>query len=296
MSPDVMGRALRWIAGLLAAATLAFAVYAAVAWMRLPQAPSDEPAGAPAWNTPAVPPEAAWKAFVRTATGQTREGGPAASRFRLAGTFFAFSESPTEDSGNRRAILDDLEKKSQALMSEGQEIDGFVVARIFQDHVVLRKGGMETEIWLGFSEGGEGIAAASTARAEETPNVLETSRFGDRVGTNRWVISRDSLLGYYRELLDDPERIAALYMSLKPDYKEDNAIGGYVLDVEGEGDFFKSIGLAEGDVIRKVNSMNMTSQKRAEYFIGEFVKNRVNAFVLDIEREGRKEKLIYMIR
>jgi len=42
--------------------------------------------------------------------------------------------------------------------------------------------------------------------------------------------------------------------------------------------------------------MSMTSQSRAEYFINEFVKNRVNGFVLDIERGGKKEKLIYMVR
>lgn len=100
---------------------------------------------------------------------------------------------------------------------------------------------------------------------------------------------------YYREILDEPERIAALYMSLKPDYKEER-IAGYILDEEGEGDFFHAVGLRQGDVIRKVNSINMTSQKRAEYFLGEFVKNRMNALVIDVERSGRPEKLIYFVR
>jgi hypothetical protein len=42
--------------------------------------------------------------------------------------------------------------------------------------------------------------------------------------------------------------------------------------------------------------MRMTSRRRAEYFIGEFVKGRVNAFVLDIERGGRPAKLVYQVR
>ena len=42
--------------------------------------------------------------------------------------------------------------------------------------------------------------------------------------------------------------------------------------------------------------MPMISQSRAEYFINEFVKNRVNGFVIDIEREAKPEKMIYLIR
>ena len=66
--------------------------------------------------------------------------------------------------------------------------------------------------------------------------------------------------------------------------------------MEGEPDFFKAVGLQNGDVIRKVNSMNMTSQRRAEYLMGEFFKNRLNAFVFDIERQGQPQKLIYLLR
>lgn len=129
---------------------------------------------------------------------------------------------------------------------------------------------------------------------EDEP-ALETSRFGKRIAENRWVMSRESVMKYYEEILEDPERIAALFVSMKPDY-QDNKIKGYYLDPEGEEDFFKAVGMQPGDVVRKVNSMNMTSQKRAEYFIGEFVKNRANAIVIDIERQGKPEKLIYLVR
>ena len=42
--------------------------------------------------------------------------------------------------------------------------------------------------------------------------------------------------------------------------------------------------------------MQMTSQSRAEYFLGEFVKDRLSAVVLDIERDEKDQQLIFMIR
>ncbi|HEY8241727.1 MAG TPA: hypothetical protein VIH35_09785 [Kiritimatiellia bacterium] len=298
MFHPLVTRGLRWLAWLLIAICIALGVYFAATWSRLPSLPGKSVLddGAPDWAPAPAITSTAWQVFVRSAAGPADRSGPAAKRFRLAGTFFTYAEGESAPAANRRAILDDLEKSGQYLVAEGQDIDGYLVARIAQDHVILRQGGIDTELRLSF--GGEGQGAETSVAGGEAvaEPVLERTPFGDRVGTNRWVITRDGLLGYYRELVDDPERIAALYMSLKPDYRADNTIGGYLLDVEGEGEFFRAMGLEQGDVIRKVNSMNMTSQKRAEYFIGEFVKNRVNAFVLDIERGGKTEKLIYMIR
>jgi type II secretion system protein C len=226
--------------------------------------------------------------------------GPLAKRFRLAGTFFAFGEPGAQEGNYCKAILDDALKKEQYLVREGDTVEGIHVVRIYQDRVVLRNQGVEEELWLSFANAladrppaGTG-PGRRTAEADETP-ALEVNRFGKRVGENRWVLSREALKGYYREMLDDPERLALLYVSMKPQYKE-GAIAGYTMDMEGEKDFFTSAGLRNGDIIRKVNSMNMTSQRRAEYFIGEFAKDRLNAVVLDVERNNQPQKLIYMIR
>jgi len=289
---------LRWI--ILSIALIAAVVFGVLARL-LPALPerSKGDASSPMWIKPAAIQADEWRTFAKSSgsAGQGRESSPLAKRFRLAGTFFTYSDAgEAGDPGNRRAIIDDLEKNQQYLVTEGESVDEYEVAHIYQERIVLRSGGADTELWLSFSEDVSktgAVTSAQTAAAQQT--VLESSRFGDRVGSNRWVMTRDAMLSYYRELLDDPERIAALYMSLKPKY-QDEKITGYLLDVEGEGEFFKATGLEQGDVIRKVNSINMTSQKRAEYFIGEFVKNRANAFVLDIERGGKPEKLIYMIR
>ncbi len=56
------------------------------------------------------------------------------------------------------------------------------------------------------------------------------------------------------------------------------------------------MGLRDGDVVRKVNSMRMTSQRRAEYFIGEFVQDRLGAVVIDVERDGQPQKLVYLVK
>jgi len=218
--------------------------------------------------------------------------GNTAKRFRLAGTFFAVGINQQ----SRKAILDDLQKKEQLLVTEGDLIDGDALVRsIMSDRIILRRGTIDEEIMLCFAgnlqPGSQQTAGSSDGRlAAEVQN-----RFGKRVGDKRWVLTRTELLKYYKEVLNDTDRLAKIYDSLKPVYEGRN-IAGYNLAIEGEGDMFNAFGLQQGDIIRQVNSMPMTSQTRAEYFISEFVKNRVNGFVLDIERSGRKEKLIYMVR
>lgn len=224
--------------------------------------------------------------------------GELGRRFRLAGTFFSFSEAGGGDENFCKAILDDLERKEQYLVKEGDSVaDAVQVVRIYRDRIVLRRGSQEEELWLSFTAGGGpgGAAGAQPLNAIASAPALEENRFGKRVGEARWVLSREALMSYYDELKDDPERIAALYVSMKPEYM-DGAIAGYVLDMQGEKEFFEAAGLRNGDIVRKVNSLQMTNQRRAEYFIGEFAKNRLNAVVLDVERDGRERKLIYLIR
>jgi len=227
--------------------------------------------------------------------------GSAAKRFRLAGTFFAVGLNQQA----RKAILDDLQKKEQLLVSEGDLIDraqGVTdnetrVFSIMSDRIILRRGAIDEQIMLCFagnSQSNSQLAAYSAGMGGKSLADMQ-NRFGKRVGDKRWVLTRSELMSYYKEVLNNTDRLAKVYDSLKPVYQGNN-IAGYTLIVEGEGDMFAALGLQQGDVIRQVNSMPMTSQTRAEYFIGEFVKNRVNGFVLDIERSGRKEKLIYMIR
>ena len=197
----------------------------------------------------------------------------------------------------RKAILDDLQEKQQMIVGQGESIAGWIVREVLADEVTLVHGAEREVLKLGYGPAKPATAAVAAASVPLDPEekVLEETRYGKRVAESRWILSKNAMMSYYQELLDNPDRIAALYMSLKPEYKNDE-IAGYRLNQEGERDFFKDMGLKEGDVVRKVNSMNMTSQARAEYFIGEFVKNRLGAVVIDVEREGKPEKLIYLMR
>lgn len=272
---------------------------------RLPGLPKPPPMGADtlAWpETVAIPP-AAWQAVDAPGVVRDVSTGPLAGRFRLAGTFFLYGAGPDNAEVTPRAIVDDLQKNQQAIVSEGDTLEEFTVQQVQMDRVILRAGPAEFILALSYANGpAETAPEVSVTTTGETKVVamedmpaLETSRFGKRVGENRWVFKREELLKYYQEVLDEPERIAKIYMSLKPDYQGEN-IEGYKLANEGEADFFRAVGLQESDTIRKVNSMRMVSQRRAEYFLSEFLKNRVSALVLDIEREGKPEKLIYLIR
>lgn len=220
--------------------------------------------------------------------------GPLAKRFRLAGTFFAASSYQQ----SRKAIIDDIQKKTQCLAAEGDAIDQTImVVSIFRDRVVLREGNNCEQLWLSYS--GYEKKGVSDKRQATTglpaPSDETTCRFGKRTGERRWVLQRDEILKYYQELLNNPDRLAQVFESLKPVYQK-GKIAGYSLDVEGEADVFAAFGLKQGDIIRQVNSMPMISQVRAEYFINEFVKNRVNGFVIDIERQSKPEKMIYLVR
>jgi type II secretory pathway component PulC len=248
--------------------------------------------GSLAWP-PAVAPAADDWNVLRRAKGK---GGVTVvtaplQRFRLAGTFTASEDGAT----SRRAVIDDLQKNGEYLLREGEAVEGLTLLKIFADRVLVNVGGKEEELRLSFIDT-FAASAAPAAATNTTEVVLSTSRFGKRIAQDRWVLSREALMQYYEELRKDPERVLQLFDSMQPAYTPEKHISGYKLHMEGEKEFFSAAGLQEGDVVRKVNSMNMTSQKRAEYFIGEFLQNRVTALVFDIERENKAQKLIYFIR
>jgi type II secretion system protein C len=238
----------------------------------------------------------AWNVFKTPAVAAT--GGADHDRFRLAGTFFVMGADGDGSERKRLAILDDVPANRQHMVSEGQAFEDYEIVRIYQDRLIMRRDGLEIELQLSFQEAVSAMKpekAASDTAADPEEVVLESNRFGKRIGETRWVIQKQALVDYYYELLDEPERIAAIYASLKPDY-ENGSIVGHYLESEGEAEFFQAVGLQEGDRIRRVNSMNMTSQARAEYFISEFMQDRLGAVVLDIIRDEKEEKLIYMMR
>jgi type II secretory pathway component PulC len=169
------------------------------------------------------------------------------------------------------------------------------VVRILDDRVILRRGVEEAELWLGFSRADENAGGAEGDGATED-DASKNAFGGRKTGENSWVFRRDALQKYYQEVLDDPERLVRIFDSMKAVRGANRRITGYRLDILGEGEFYHAVGMRQGDVVRKVNGMNMTSRRRAEFFIGEFARNRANVFEMEVERGGQPVKLTYQVR
>ncbi len=275
------------------------------AWHSLPENKTvnigAENTGAPEWNNSNIPSDINWNVFRsknKTTTSHPAKGTLAA-RFRLAGTFFVYGGVNGKNS--RKAILDDLKLSTQHIVSEDDQIGHVKVLQVFRNRIVLRDNTHQEELWMSFSghdSNTENNKKQNTEMAEnEALKNAKFNRYGiKKIGHNRWLLNRDKLMEYYQELMDNPERLVAVFDSLKPLYNEDSKITGYQLGVEGESDFFNAVGFKEGDVVRSVNSIPMTNRRRAEYFIKEFVNDRSNAFVLKLERNGQEQRFIYQVR
>ena len=303
-------QATRW--GVVALCGIVIVLFA-VAYWRMPVVEasdvSDVDVSRPdyTWPDPVFIEADAWNVVRQESGAPAETAGPLGQRFRLAGTFFSYpGEDAGEPGGSRRAILDDLESQRQRLVDEGDQLDAIEVVSIYTDRIILRDPNGEEELWLSFDGDAsepdwdaladEELAEHPEARRFEDMPALETSRFGKRIGENRWVFQRDELIRYTDELQDDPERATALFMAMQPEYDEADEVAGFQLDMLGENELYEAAGFQDGDVVRMVNSMPMTSPARAEYFIGEFMHGRISALVFDIERAGEEQKLIHLIR
>ena len=246
-------------------------------------------AEAPNWPTLPAKIELNWDQF--SGSGESSKLGQPdfAKDFRFAGTFFLFGSNGEEI---RKAVLSLASEGRQVIASEGDVIAGVTVLKIFEDRVILKLANETTELRLSFSS-----VASEVDEVHEKPEKADPiERFGKSVAKNSWILRRESLLDYYYELLEEPERLLNVFDSLKPLYGEGNRINGYTLGVEGESEFFNAVGLKEGDIIKKVNSLKMTSRNRAEFFIKQVVQKKLSAIVIDIERDGQPKRLVYRVR
>jgi type II secretory pathway component PulC len=227
-------------------------------------------------------------------------GSPAAlfdRLFRLAGTF---GMDGAGEGGERRAIVEVIQTGKQEIVGVGDTLGDVQVLAVLVDRVVLRGPSGRGVLTLGFGSHGATssiVGETASGQAADGGTALgQEGRFGKQVSTNMWVFSRDSLETYYNELMEEPDRLLTVFDSLKPLRDEASTITGYRLGVEGESEFFSQIGMVEGDVVRRVNGIPMTNRRRAEYLIRKFSESKLNAFAIDIERGGKRQRLVYSLR
>lgn len=297
------GRILLW---LLAGGAFALALLLAVdlfgAARRRAQLPSVTAAVAATDSAVPRPPwpadESFWNHFRAPPSSTPTPGGTLANRYRLAGVFRILSDASSIHPGRSCAILDDLKNHRQLLLAQDESDAGIRVEQVGIDYVVLTDGVRRERLAIAAGTLDLPVAASATSGvALAASGILSTNRFGNRLSETRWEFRRDAIMEYYQEMMDNPERLVGLFNAMEPARNERGKITGYVLNTAlGESDFYTQMGLQQGDVVRRVNSLHMTSQKRAEYFIGEFVQGRLNAVVLDIDRGGKPEKLVYLVK
>ncbi len=250
------------------------------------------------WPEPTIAQETDWLSFRSSAGPAEVVRGAIGKRFRLAGTFFRYDPSKVEI---RNAVVDDLRAGKQYIVGEGDVLSECVVKRVLHDSIILKTDRGEEQLWISMAGGSSRPAGT---RSDSVPsssilsgiNFIQESQFGGLIASNRWVFDRELVLGYYQELLDDPERLLNVFDSMAPVYDENQKIEGYVLDIVGEEDFFNDCGLRQGDIVRKVNSVPMSNRRRAEYFIKEFVSGRLNVFVMDVEKSGNPQQHVYQVK
>ncbi len=225
--------------------------------------------------------------------------GEMSRRFRLAGTILGVSNSGADEP---MAIIDDRVTVSQSIVRRNaQVIPGIVLAQVKPSSVVLNGPAGDEEIFLekALTTVSPTFSSTNTTDSGNSRADLAKRFGGHEVFPGRWSFSRDALLGYYSELRDQPERLLTIFDSMDPVYQTDldgeNRITGYMVGVEGEADFFSAAGLENGDIVRSVNSVDMTNRRRAEAFIKSFVEGNSTTFVLDVERNGKKAKQVYVI-
>lgn len=215
-------------------------------------------------------------------------------RFRMAGSFAIESEAGLR---LQKAILDDTLKNEQRVVGEGDIIGDIVVEDIRYDRMSLRSPSGVRVLVMEFVSSPISPEAQGTNNLSSSSDKSISNRFGCvKVQDDRWQFGRQQMLDYYQELLDEPDRMVALFDTMKPVRDDRNRITGYVVGVEGERDFFDAVGLREGDIVRQVNSVAMTNRRRAEFFIDEFLKSRMSAIVLEVERDGKIQKQIYQVK
>ena len=138
-----------------------------------------------------------------------------AARYRLAGVFLILGDPDAVGAEHRCAILDDVQEQRQILAGEGEDVGSARVVRVAADHVVLSADGREeTLLLVAGTLAGRGGSGAAGASAADTAKILETTRFGNRVGETRWEINKQAVLEYYQEMMDNKQEFTKKFTDI----------------------------------------------------------------------------------
>jgi len=197
-------------------------------------------------------------------------------------------------------VILDQQTGQAAVCSQGDRVRDAVILRIAPGQVLVQRPGGQQEL-LRFLEPARGAAAMARPLAASLPaagSPMADSGWAPRIlrPVNRFrrLIVREEALRYWNEVSSDLDLLASYAAGFRP-VLEGDSLTGYQLSQTLPGDMLAASGLQAGDVIRKINSLQLDSNAKVNYFFNEFLENRLHALVLEVERSGQSTNVIFTI-
>ena len=179
------------------------------------------------------------------------------------------------------AVIEDLAARQQALYRVGDGVlDSATLVRVEWDRVVLSRDGVEEILELSLNRQQRGRTGA-------VPAAGLGSRIRKTAG-NKYVIDR-------RELDDTIKNINKVFTQARavPFFRDGKTIGFRVFAIK-PGSVFERIGLKNGDIVRRVNGVELTDPTKAITLFTELQNE--GHIAVDLDRNQKPESFSYEIR
>jgi general secretion pathway protein C len=183
------------------------------------------------------------------------------------------------DPASSYAIIEDLAARRQSLYRVGDTIlDAATLARVEWDRVVLDRNGEEEVLELVSATGPATTTAAPAASAERIRKTAD----------DKFVIDR-------RELEKTVANINEVFTQARAvPYFEDGKTVGFRVFAIKPGSVFEKIGLQNGDIINRVNGVELTDPTKAISLFTELQNE--GHIAVDMKRNQTTKSLSYEIR
>ena len=237
----------------------------------------------------AVQPESAYALIYERDVFNATKGAPERStsdakrtdlNVRLWGTAIA------ADPSKSYAIIEDQAARRQALYRVGDSIaDAATLLRVEWDRVVLDRNGDEEVLELSSARGPATTTGAASAGSGGSAVVGERIR---KTADNKFVIDR-------RELEKTVANINEVFTQARavPYFQDGKTVGFRVFAIKA-GSVFEKIGLQNGDVIQRVNGVELTDPTKAISLFTELQNE--GHIAVDLQRNKSSKSFSYEIR
>lgn len=172
-------------------------------------------------------------------------------------------------------IIQDIATQKEEVYKKGDLVGGSEIVQIKRDHVVLKTP--------------TGLASLIVYGGISLPGLSsQVSELVKQVASNRWSFSRDELT----KVVSSPNELLA-QVKVTP-YLEAGQVRGFRLDDVQKGSLAESLGVRDGDVIRKVEGQELDGIERAIQIYKEAKDKPM--IRIEVERDGRPVTLTYEIK